>query len=111
MKGNEFLSTSDKLGNLEIKNCEEDLIIREEIGKGAYSIVKEGVSKLNGIKAAIKIYDKTKIMNEEIKNNVKNEATILMQLSHPNIVKFYKIFETEKELYLRFGNIIKQMKI
>ncbi len=51
-------------------------------------------------KAAIKILLPQHLKNTEIKNRFKNEASLLAELNHPNIVNLYDFAEDESGLYL-----------
>ena len=51
-------------------------------------------------KAAIKILLPQHLKNAEIKNRFKNEASLLAELNHPNIVNLYDFAEDESGLYL-----------
>jgi len=48
---------------------------------------------------AIKIISKRK-MSAEDQMALQNEIDILKQVDHPNIVKFYDIYEDEKYMYI-----------
>ncbi len=51
-------------------------------------------------KAAIKILLPQHLKNAEIKSRFKNEASLLAELNHPNIVNLYDFTEDESGLYL-----------
>lgn len=76
---------------------EDFYVIGKEIGKGAFSIVKEGVHKVTGQKVAIK-----SIRAKFIKNKLlMREIDIMKKVgNHPNILKLYEVFETTQYLYL-----------
>lgn len=71
--------------------------VGKEIGRGAFSIVKEGVNKKTGQKVAIK-----SIRTRYIKNKLLlREIDIMKKVgTHPNILKLYEVFETNNFLYL-----------
>ena len=48
----------------------------EELGRGAFSIVKLAINKATGAKVAVKVIDKTK-MSEQYKKNLQMETDIL----------------------------------
>ena len=50
------------------------------------------------LKVAIKVLDKKKMKNKMA--SVMEEIRILIQLDHPNIVKYYETYEDEKHIYL-----------
>jgi len=71
--------------------------IGKDIGKGAFSVVKEGVNKATGKKVAIKSirtkFIKTKLLMREI--------DIMKKVgNHPAILKLYEVFESKNYLYL-----------
>lgn len=86
-------------------------IIEKTIGKGNFSFVKLGYHTLTKvkvilitikilfIKVAIKIIDKTKLSEENIRK-AQREAEILKTLHHPNIIKLYQVMESEKLLFI-----------
>lgn len=78
----------------------EFYIIGDEIGKGAYAIVKEGFHRDTHKKVAIKVYDKLSLLEPSKKKNVQRETRILYKLNHPNIVKLYETIETENAINL-----------
>ena len=55
--------------------------------------------KANGEKRAVKIIDKLSLEDEE-HVRLKFEIDILKNLTHPNIVQLYEIFESKASLYL-----------
>lgn len=77
----------------------EDYKIIKEIGKGAYAVVKSAIHKATGVKYAIKIYEKYKLMDPAKKTAVKREIQILKQIDHKNIVKMYEVIDAPKQVY------------
>ncbi|CAG9318879.1 unnamed protein product [Blepharisma stoltei] len=78
----------------------EDYFIGSEIGKGAYAVVKLGISKANSKKVAIKVYEKITLLDSNKKKNVQREIRILSKLNHPSIVKLYETIETPRSINL-----------
>ena len=74
-----------------------------EIGHGAFSKVYQLKHKSTGEIRACKYISKENF-KEEALINFKNECKILRESDHPNIVKLYEIFETEKSFYLIMEN-------
>jgi serine/threonine protein kinase len=72
---------------------------KEELGRGAFSIVKLAINKVTGAKVAVKVIDKTK-MSEQYKKNLQMETDILRKVRHPNIIQMNEIFETDEYLFL-----------
>jgi len=81
-------------------NGPDDFIIGKTIGKGAYAYVNIAIHKESRTKMALKIYEKSKLNTAQRIRGVINEITILTNISHPNIVKIYEVFETENHLVL-----------
>ena len=73
----------------------------EEIGFGAYGVVKKVCLKNNKetIKA-IKIIPKDRLVQGIDDEKLSNEILILKNLDHPNIMKIYEFFEDEKNYYM-----------
>lgn len=74
--------------------------IKDELGKGAFSVVRLGVNKTTGEKVAIKIIDKTQASAEADEKRLKTEVEILKKVRHPNIVCLKDLYETPQNLYL-----------
>jgi len=71
--------------------------IGKEIGKGAFSVVREGISKATGKKVAIKSI-RTKLIKTKL---LMREIEIMKKVgNHPNILKLYEVFESKNYLYL-----------
>jgi serine/threonine protein kinase len=60
--------------------------------------VKQAVHKPSGIRVAIKIYEKFKLMDPAKKSSVKREIQILKKLDHSNIVKLFEVIDTPKQV-------------
>lgn len=50
-------------------------------------------------KVAIKVLNKSKLTPDEIKE-IQDEIKILLELDHPNIVKYYETYDDVKFIYL-----------
>ena len=70
-----------------------DYIIKQTIGKGTFSKVKLGINKLTGEKVAIKILDKSKIIEKEDLDRIIREMSILSKMEHENVIKVFQIYE------------------
>lgn len=51
------------------------------------------------LQIAIKVINKTKMDPEDLES-LKNEVKIMQQVDHPNIVKYYETYDTDKYMYL-----------
>ena len=72
-----------------------DYIIKKTIGKGTFSKVKLGVHKETKQKVAIKILEKSAIVEKDDLERIIREMTILNQIDHINVIKVYDIYESE----------------
>lgn len=91
----------------EIKNKEplftgkiKDYIIKKEIGKGSYAVVRQGYHRPTQMKVALKIYDKISLFDVQKKNSVNREIDILKTLHHENILKLYEVIDMPKYIYV-----------
>jgi len=66
----------------------------EEIGRGAFSVVRVATHKKTGEKFAIKIIEKNNL--EADLSRLKTEIEILKRVSHPNIIFMKELFETDE---------------
>ena len=71
----------------------------EELGRGAFAVVKYATHKKSKRKYAIKIIDK-KNLGESYLKSLKREVEILQQVSHNNIIKLKHVFDDKKYVYL-----------
>jgi len=71
--------------------------VLKQLGKGGYGKVYEIRSKKTGEIRACKHLSKLNIKNLE---KFKREIEILKKMDHPNIIKLYEVFESERSLYL-----------
>jgi len=79
--------------------------IGENLGKGAYSVVKVAINKETGEEVAVKCINR-KILSDEDEKYLREEVAILKICDHPNIVKFYDFFEEEKCFYLTMERLV-----
>jgi len=78
---------------------EDQFILKEELGRGAFAIVYKGISKTTNEAVAIKIINKLTIKPKDLQM-LSREIKIMKKLQHPNIVQLYDVFETGECLYL-----------
>ena len=76
-----------------------DYVIVKKIGKGSFSSVFECYHKTTKVSYAIKVIY-TKNLNEKVLENLLNEIDVLIKIDHPNIIKLYDTFKTEKNTFL-----------
>lgn len=73
--------------------------IGQDIGKGSFATVKQGIHKQTGEKFAIKIYDKSKLVDSARRGTVKREIQILKRLNNKYTIKLYEVIENSKYVY------------
>jgi calcium/calmodulin-dependent protein kinase I len=72
--------------------------IGEELGRGAFSVVRLAVNKKDGSKWAVKIIDK-KSAGQDM-DRLETEIEILKKVSHPNIICLKDIYDTKTTFYI-----------
>lgn len=70
------------------------------LGKGAFGKVSLALHKLSKKLVALKLLNKEILRNETSKEKVMQEVRILKRFRHPNVVKLYETFESEKHIVL-----------
>jgi len=70
------------------------------LGAGAFGKVNLGMHKLTGKLVAIKSIKKVYLEDEESKKRLMQEISILKNLKHPNIIRLYESFETDKHILI-----------
>jgi len=75
-------------------------VIGKSIGEGTFGKVKLGTHILTGEKVAVKILEKSRIIEVADVERVAREIHILKMLRHPHIIQLYEIIETSRQLYL-----------
>ncbi|XP_076318112.1 calcium/calmodulin-dependent protein kinase type II alpha chain-like isoform X2 [Tachypleus tridentatus] len=75
--------------------------IKEELGKGAFSIVRRCVQKATGLEYAAKIINTKKLSARDFQK-LEREARICRKLNHPNIVRLHDSIQEEGFHYLIF---------
>lgn len=78
----------------------EDYIIGKIIGQGAYAVVRIGLHKPTDKCVAIKIYEKTKLVEPQRRKSVKREIKLMERMNHPNICTLYDVLETSSQLFI-----------
>ena len=98
----EILSLSPKSPkNIKPLKNKGPYILGSTLGEGAFAKVKVATQIHTGEKTAIKILDKSKLLEDE-KDVIrfKKEINILKRLHHKNIIQLYEIMESKKSLYI-----------
>ena len=71
----------------------------DEIGRGGFSVVVEGVRKKDSKRVAMKCIMKEKIDRDDIKILIR-EVKIMKRLDHPHILKLYEVYEDDTGFFL-----------
>ncbi|XP_034937477.1 calcium/calmodulin-dependent protein kinase type II alpha chain isoform X17 [Chelonus insularis] len=75
--------------------------LKEELGKGAFSVVRRCVQKSTGLEFAAKIINTKKLSQRDFQK-LEREARICRKLQHPNIVRLHESIQEENCHYLVF---------
>ena len=73
--------------------------MKESLGKGKYGLVKRGIHKKSGREVAVKIVKKKELSLKDIEL-LKREIEVLKICQHPNIIRFYDVFENSDFIYI-----------
>merc|ERR1719445_458615 len=71
----------------------------EVLGSGQFGIVYGGVHRISGRAVAIKVIDKMRFPTKQ-EAALKNEVSILQNLSHPGVVNLERMFETPERIFV-----------
>ncbi|KAK6033966.1 hypothetical protein COOONC_28527 [Cooperia oncophora] len=75
--------------------------VKEELGKGAFSVVRRCVHKATAAEFAAKIINTKKLSARDFQK-LEREARICRKLQHPNIVRLHDSIQEESFHYLVF---------
>jgi len=78
---------------------ESSYIVGEEIGRGAFSIVKKAKHKNTGEECAIKFIEK-KFVDKQDLMLLAREIDIMKKVQHPNVLQLKEVFETDDVIAL-----------
>jgi len=70
------------------------------LGEGTFGKVRKGVHLLSGVKVAIKILMKKRIVDVADVERVAREITILKKVKHINIIRLFEVVDTPKYIFL-----------
>ncbi|KAM3725745.1 Calcium/calmodulin-dependent protein kinase type II [Dirofilaria immitis] len=82
-------------------NFSDNYEVKEELGKGAFSVVRRCVQKRTGMEFAAKIINTKKLSARDFQK-LEREARICRKLQHPNIVRLHDNIQEEAFHYLVF---------
>jgi len=72
--------------------------VGEELGRGAFSVVKAGTNRKTRDRVAIKIIDRHDV-GKDYEKNLRMEMDILRRVDHPNIIALLEMIEAGNKLY------------
>jgi calcium-dependent protein kinase len=78
-------------------NPAENYTFLNSLGEGSYGKVIKAIHKLTNSVRAIKIIKKS---HKESDEEIKNEINMLTMIDHPNVIKIFEFYTTQKEYYL-----------
>jgi len=78
---------------------EDKYELGQELGRGGFSIVREGRNKVTGEKVAVKFIEKKFVDQEELKL-LQREIDIMARVQHTNVLRLFEIFDTDSKLSL-----------
>jgi len=87
-------AVSHKAGSVESK-----YELGKELGRGGFSVVREGTDRVTGEKIAIKFIEKKFVDQEELKL-LGREIDIMKKVNHRNVLRLIEIYETDQHLSL-----------
>eukprot|EP01119_Soliformovum_irregulare_P021733 TRINITY_DN729_c0_g1_i3.p1 TRINITY_DN729_c0_g1~~TRINITY_DN729_c0_g1_i3.p1 ORF type:complete len:312 (-),score=122.77 TRINITY_DN729_c0_g1_i3:332-1267(-) len=87
-------TTRDPLSDAKKTRIEKDYTVGDEIGRGAYAVVKKGIDLKSNDEVAIKV------ARRSAAEDVLSEVVILRSINHPRICNLRDVYETSKHLYL-----------
>eukprot|EP01116_Phalansterium_solitarium_P003295 TRINITY_DN140_c0_g1_i3.p1 TRINITY_DN140_c0_g1~~TRINITY_DN140_c0_g1_i3.p1 ORF type:complete len:298 (-),score=106.61 TRINITY_DN140_c0_g1_i3:427-1320(-) len=82
-----------------LERIEDGYTLGKVLGRGAFSVVKSGISKSNGRQHAVKCITKKLIDKKELQL-LEREIDIMQKLRHPNIIELTEVIDTVDTLYL-----------
>jgi len=80
-------------------NIEERYELGKILGRGAFSVVKSGISKTTKKKCAVKCISK-KLIDKKEMTLLEREIDIMRKLRHPHIIQLIEVVDTPDTLYL-----------
>ena len=72
---------------------------QQQLGEGAFSVVKEGSKRSTAESYAIKIVTKAKLSKED-EVALKDEIDVLQDMEHRHIIRLYDVFEEPQHYFL-----------
>eukprot|EP01133_Synstelium_polycarpum_P006816 gene6816-7921_t len=85
--------------DISMGNVEDFYVVGKELGRGAFSVVREGTKKNTSEKVALKYIEKKFVKKKHIEQ-LRREIDIMKKVSHPNVLALKEIFESDSHLTL-----------
>jgi calcium/calmodulin-dependent protein kinase I len=83
------------------RKVEDEYELKEELGKGSFSVVLRAINKVTKEEVAIKVIQKSVVaVDEKTRKRLATEVEILRKVNHPNIIPLKDIIDTSDKLYL-----------
>jgi len=76
-------------------NIEKQYLFKNQLGKGAFAVVKRAIRKSDAKEFAIKIIKKDNLNSEDLAI-VEDEVDIMQKITHPHCVQLYDFMNTKK---------------
>jgi serine/threonine protein kinase len=73
--------------------------VKETLGKGKYGTVKRAIHKHSNKEVAVKLVKKTDLSIKDLEL-LRREIEVLKVCQHPNIIRFYDVFENQDYIYI-----------
>ncbi len=81
------------------KTFDAEYITQQELGTGAFSVVKQCKRRINGHLAAVKIIEKSELKHEDL-TSLQEEIDILKDMDHEHIIKCEEYYDESKYIYI-----------
>ena len=92
-----------KTSNLVMKRYDNpwnNYVLVQDIGQGTFGTVKKVMLKSKRVYRAMKIINKSNVVEGVNDSEVLNEINVLKNLDHPNIMKIYEFYEDKDNYYI-----------
>lgn len=96
VKVEEKISVGQDISN---QSVEDIYNVGDELGRGAFSVVRRGIKKTSGEKVALKFIEKKFVKKKHIEQ-LRREIDIMQKVSHPNVLALKGIHENDTHLTL-----------
>lgn len=82
--------------------------LKDELGRGAFSVVRSAIDNNTQKTVAVKIINKKKISPDE-EQSLRQEIAILQAVNHPHVVSLFDVFDEKHSINLVLERIGKSM--